>query len=94
MAAPRRNAMNIAEAREKIRTTQLINRLSDHALGKIDMSPTQVQATSILLKKTLPDLEAVEHSGETTQRIVTAEPPTEQEWQAMYGPPASDAMHD
>ena len=29
------------------------------------MSATQVQAANILLKKVMPDLAAVEHSGET-----------------------------
>lgn len=56
MAATRRNAMLIEEAREKIRTTQLINRLQDHALGEVDLSPTQVRAVEILLKKRVPDL--------------------------------------
>lgn len=56
MAATKRNAMLIAEAREKIKTTQLINRLQNHALGTVEMSPTQVKATEVLLKKSVPDL--------------------------------------
>lgn len=48
--------MLIQEARQKIQTSQLINRLQDHALGRVEMTKTQVSATSILLKKTLPDL--------------------------------------
>jgi hypothetical protein len=56
MAATKRNAMLIAEARQKIQTSQLINRLQDHALGKVEMSKSQVSATAILLRKTLPDL--------------------------------------
>lgn len=49
--------------REKIQASQLVNRLSDHALGKCEMTATQVQAARILLGKRLPDLQAVEHSG-------------------------------
>ena len=46
--------------REKIRTSQLANRLIDHANGKINLEPTQVKAIEILLRKTLPDLAATE----------------------------------
>ena len=60
MAATKRNAMLIEEARQKIRTTQLINRLQDHALGEIEMSPTQVRSVEILLKKAVPDLQSVD----------------------------------
>lgn len=56
MAATKRNSMLIEEAREKIKTTQLINRLQNHALGDLEMSQTQIKATEILLKKRVPDL--------------------------------------
>lgn len=52
------------EIRAKIQTSQLINRLTDHALGEIDMTPTQIKAIEILLKKSMPDLQAVELSGD------------------------------
>ena len=45
--------------REKIRASMLINRLRNHVLGKIEMSPTQLRAAEILLKKVVPDLSAV-----------------------------------
>jgi hypothetical protein len=63
MAATKRNAMLIEEARQKIKTTQLINRLQNHVLGKVKMEPTQVRAVEILLKKAVPDLAAIELSG-------------------------------
>ena len=50
--------------RAKIQTSQLINRLFSHANGEVEMSATQVRAAEVLLKKTLPDLQAVEHSGD------------------------------
>ena len=36
--------MLIAEARQKIRTTQLIKRLQDHVLGQVKMSISQIRA--------------------------------------------------
>lgn len=59
MAATKRNAMLIEEARSKIKSTQLVNRLQDHGLGKIDLTKTQVSAIGILLKKVIPDLQSV-----------------------------------
>lgn len=64
MAATKRNSMLIAEAREKIKTTQLINRLQNHALGTVELSPTQVRAVEILLKKRIPDLTSMALSGD------------------------------
>lgn len=70
MAATKRNAMLIDEAREKIKTTQLINRLQGHALGNVEMSPTQVKATEILLRKRVPDLSAVTLAGDAENPII------------------------
>lgn len=50
--------------REKIQISMLINRLMDHANGTVEMSNTQIKAVEILLRKSLPDLAAVQHSGE------------------------------
>ncbi len=44
--------------RAKIRTSMLVNRLSDLVEGKIEMQPHQVTAALGLLKKTAPDLSA------------------------------------
>jgi hypothetical protein len=74
MAATKRNAMNIAEAREKIRTTQLVKRLENHAFGEVDMSSTQVQAAVALLKKSLPDLAAqTDKDGNTPKQRILVE---------------------
>lgn len=59
------------EARKKIKTSQLINRLTNHALGEIDLQPTQVKAIEILLRKTLPDLSAVQLDGEVNLKTVS-----------------------
>lgn len=52
------------DVRRKIQTSQLINRLTDHALGLVELEATQVRAIEILLKKAMPDLSAIEHSGD------------------------------
>jgi hypothetical protein len=64
MAATKRNGMLIAEARQKIQTTQLINRLQDHAFGTVELTQTQVRAVEILLRKSVPDLATVTHQGD------------------------------
>lgn len=50
--------------RDKIRKSNILNALIEHVEGRRDMSSTQVQAGLGLLKKCLPDLSSVEHSGE------------------------------
>jgi len=52
------------EVREKIRASQLVNRLEDHVLGQVEMTSTQVSAALGLLKKCVPDLSATELTGE------------------------------
>ena len=42
----------------------LINRLHDHIVGAIEISATQLKAIEILLRKSLPDLSAVAHTGD------------------------------
>lgn len=56
--------------RERIKTSMLINRLEDHALGKIELTQTQVRSIEVLLKKLIPDLKSVEHKGETTVKNI------------------------
>lgn len=52
--------------RERIQTGVLLDRLAKHANGAVEMTATQVNAAKILLSKTIPDLRAIEHSGELT----------------------------
>jgi hypothetical protein len=51
--AARLNPRHSEMVRSKIQASQLINRLTGHALGDADMSATQVQAAKILLDKIL-----------------------------------------
>lgn len=49
--------------RERIQTSMLIKRLSDNAFGEIELTTSQLRSIEILLKKTVPDLKAIEHYG-------------------------------
>ena len=63
--AARLNKRQQEVVKDHIQTTQLIKRLQDHALGIVEMSATQVRAAESLIKKRLPDLAAVQHSGDS-----------------------------
>ncbi|HEX5539883.1 MAG TPA: hypothetical protein VFX01_08870 [Methylophilaceae bacterium] len=54
----------LEEIREKIKATLIINKLENHILEGVEMSSSQVTAALGLLKKSVPDLSAIEHSGE------------------------------
>jgi hypothetical protein len=69
--AARLNGAHQADIREKIKTSQLVNRLQDFALGGLDpktadpisIDAARLKAIEILLRKSLPDLSAVSHEG-------------------------------
>lgn len=54
----------------------IVDRLTKAALGQTDISPTELKAAEILLRKTLPDLTAqtlsIETAPQTRQDIVAA----------------------
>lgn len=58
------NKLHQADVRSKIQASQLINRLQNFIEGKISLNAAQVNAALGLLRKSLPDLQATEHSGE------------------------------
>ena len=69
MAARKRSGVKgshplTAAWKERIKIGMLINRLSDNALGKIEMTQSQVRSAEILLKKVTPDLSSVALSNE------------------------------
>lgn len=49
--------------RERIQTTQLVERLQKFALGdsKVKMTAAQIKATEMLLDKTVPNLASIKH---------------------------------
>ena len=61
-----RNRIGLSEnTRTRIQTTMIVKRLEDHILGKVEMTSSQVSAASILIKKTLPDLQSVQVEKQT-----------------------------
>ena len=63
-----RRRLAAAKAREGIPVSLILGQLVKHMRGKVDMSPTQVRAAEILLKKAMPDLTATEDTGEMYAR--------------------------
>ncbi len=56
MAARIKKIRHDENTRLKIQAAQLINRLTAHAEGTVELSSTQVRSIEILLRKILPDL--------------------------------------
>jgi hypothetical protein len=78
MAGRPMNKLHQDDVRKKIQASQLLNRLTDHAFGEVELSQSQIKAIEILLRKSLPDLSAVTISGddknplmvETIKRVI------------------------
>lgn len=63
--ATRKQLFHPDDVKKRIQASQLINRLTKHALSaKPTMDASQVTAATKLLNKVVPDLKAVEHTGE------------------------------
>ena len=63
--AARLNKLHTEDIRLKIKASQLINVLQDHALSAdSELSLTRMKAIEILLRKSVPDLSAVVLSGD------------------------------
>lgn len=83
----RLNPQQDERTRSAIQTTQIVKRLTALIKGEIEMPPHAVTAALGLLRKSMPDLSAVEHSGEiaTTKVIRTPSPVTAIDaWQKEY----------
>lgn len=61
--AARKEPRNRDSSNKLIGATQLLNRLIKHANGELEMSATQINAAKIVIGKYIPDLKAVELSG-------------------------------
>jgi hypothetical protein len=73
--------------REKIRASQLINRLQSCAMGEIELTIPQIRAIDILLRKCVPDLVQTDISAQVSHRYVVEIPAqlSNEEWQEKYG---------
>lgn len=61
--AARKHLTHSEKTRERIKTSMLINRLTSFVEGGVELNPAQVTAALGLMKKTLPDLQAVTLDG-------------------------------
>lgn len=55
--------------REKIQAANIIHRLQSCINGDVELTATQVNAANILLKKVIPDLASIQHSGDQENPI-------------------------
>lgn len=63
------NTRTAEQVRSHIQGVLLVKRLQDHIAGKVDMTPTQVQAAQFLISYALPKpVQQVEQTGELTIR--------------------------
>lgn len=69
MAARTNKPKHDDRTKERIRASQLLNRLNDFVNGKCELSPAQVQAAKIVIGKIIPDMKAVEISGDPDRPI-------------------------
>lgn len=63
MAARTLRPKHSEEIRAKIQTSVILDYLHKHIKGLHEMTPAQVRSAEILLKKSIPDLSAVQLSG-------------------------------
>ena len=63
MAARKNKTLHDDKTKERIRASQLLNRLNSFANGELELSSAQVNAAKIVIGKVVPDLKAIEHSG-------------------------------
>lgn len=71
----RKNVLKLSDDwRARIQTSMIINRLQDHIKGAVELSASQVTAALGLLKKTAPDMQSIEHSGEIEHSYIARLP--------------------
>ena len=61
------------EHRTKIGNSKILNHLIEHAVGEREMTATQANTGLALLRKVMPDLSAITHSGDEENPVVTKE---------------------
>lgn len=56
--------------RDKINSGLLVERLTECALGQLELTSQQMKAIEILLKKSVPDLSSVEMTGDADAPVL------------------------
>jgi hypothetical protein len=70
--------------RVKIQNSNILNALIEHVEGKREMSSTQVTAAIALMRKVMPDLQAMEIQADVTTNTVSAAPLSPEEWAKQH----------
>lgn len=71
--AKRLNNRHQSMVREKIKASQLINRLQDHVLGEVELSNSQVRAATYLVNQAIgAPPQKLEHEGTVTLEQLVA----------------------
>lgn len=63
MATRTNKPLHDDKTKRLIGASQLLNRLTSHANGEIEMTPTQVAAAKVVIAKSIPDLRSTEITG-------------------------------
>jgi predicted regulator of amino acid metabolism with ACT domain len=85
----RQSPTYVNAVRARIRAGGIVDRLEKHVLGKIEMSASQVAAALGLLRKVVPDVAVMDHTGEVTHNYVARTPeisPSTETWQEQHSP--------
>lgn len=69
MAARKEKITHDDKTKHLIRASQLLNRLNSFANNEIEMTQAQVNAAKIVIGKVVPDLKAIEHSGNADKPV-------------------------
>lgn len=69
MAARKEKICHDDKTKRLIQSSQLLNRLIKHAEGEIEMTQSQINAAKIVIGKYIPDLKAIELSGNQDQPL-------------------------
>ena len=76
MAARKNKIQQDEQTKRRIQASQLLNRLTLFANGKVEMSSAQILAAKVVIGKSIPDLKSIEYSGndeKPVQRHMTVE---------------------
>lgn len=85
--AARKNLVLTKDWKEKIKIGVILDRLIKHVNGQNEMTPTQIAAAKILLSKVVPDMKAIELTGEVTHNYAMRIPEqaaSVEQWQQSH----------
>lgn len=89
MAARTNKPFHAEKTKGLIRASQLLNRLILCAKGKVHMTSEQITAARIVIRTYIPELSAVQHTGEINHNYIARVPTVAQnsdEWTQQHRP--------